>query len=270
MPPKAPRLPVRLWHARVRGALLALCIWMTGAGVAAAADTIISAHYSEPTTRYAHGVLGDDIEYGSLVITVDNSALPKDLYAGQIDHVIKPFSKQSVITIRLPEDRVFEDLKPRLVDIDQNGTTEVIVVESQQDTGAQLAIYNARGAKIAATPHIGTRNRWLAPIGAADLDGDGHIEVAYIDRPHLAKTLRIWRYKNRELTEIATIPGLTNHKIGEDFISGGIRKCGTRLALVLASADWSRIVGVFYKNGWQTTDLGPLRKRQDLTAALNC
>ena len=34
----------------------------------------------------------------------------------------------------------------------------------------------------------------LAPLGAADLDGDGKIELAYIDRPHLAKILRIWRF----------------------------------------------------------------------------
>ncbi len=267
---KAPRPCAHLWHRQARGALMALCLWMAGAGVASAADTITSAHYSDPTTRYAHGVLGDDIEYGSLVITVDNSALPKDSYTDQFAEIVKPFFKETVITIRLSEDRVFEDLEPRLVDIDQNGTTEVIVVESQQDTGAQLAIYDARGVKIAATPHIGTRNRWLAPVGAADLDGDGQIEIAYIDRPHLAKTLRIWRYENRKLTEIATIPGLTNHKIGEDFISGGIRTCGERSALVLASTDWSRIIGVFYKDGWQTDDLGPLKDRKDLNSATRC
>ncbi|EEE36707.1 integrins alpha chain [Rhodobacteraceae bacterium KLH11] len=211
-------------------------------------------------------MLGDAIEYGALEIRVEDKSPPDSSL--RLDLVYKP--SIYTISVRLPSDRVFEDLKPRLFDVDLDGSLEILTVESQKDTGAQLAIYNARGQKIAATPHIGTRNRWLAPIGAADLDGDGHVEIAYIDRPHLAKTLRIWRYKDGALTEIAAIPGLTNHRIGEDFISGGLRQCDDRPELIVANADWSRIIGIFYKNGWQTTDLGPLRKRADLTTALTC
>jgi hypothetical protein len=54
---------------------------------------------------------------------------------------------------------------------------------------------------LAATPHIGSANRWLAPIGAADLDGDGRVEIAYVDRPHLARTLRIWRTFTRRMRQ---------------------------------------------------------------------
>lgn len=250
---KAPRGPGRPWHRRARGALLTLFVCLAGTAPALSADTIVSAKFTEPTTRYPHAVLGDAIEYGALELIVSDET-----------------SAQSKRTVRLPSDRVFEDLEPRLADVDGDRSPEVVVVESQAQTGAQLAIYDARGAKIAATPHIGTRNRWLAPIGIADLDGDGYIEIAYIDRPHLAKTLRIWRYKNGNLIEIATLPGLTNHQIGEDFISGGLRDCNDHPELIVASADWSRIIRVSYNEGWQTTDLGPLRHRTDLTAALNC
>ena len=208
-----------------------------------------SAEYSEPTARYPHGVLGDQIEYGALVLQ----------YA--------PGSTQ--YTIRLPEERVFEDIRPRLVDVDNDGRREALVVESHRDKGARLAIYNG-GGLIAATPYIGTRFRWLAPVGAADLDNDGHVEIAYVDRPHLAKTLRIWRFENNQLTEIATIPNLTNHRIGEDFISGGLRFCGDTPSLILADGNWSRIVSVTYDKGWQSTDLGPFRGRDSLTQALTC
>ncbi len=212
-------------------------------------EPLESAEYAEPTARYPHGVLGDQIEYGALVLQyAPNSAR---------------------YTIRLPMERVFEDIKPRLVDIDNDGRREALVVESHRDKGARLAIYNG-GGLIAATPYIGTRNRWLAPIGAADLDGDGHIEIAYVDRPHLAKTLRIWRFENGTLTEIQSIPSLTNHKIGEDFISGGLRQCDGAPELIVANANWTRIISVSYQNGWQTADLGPLNKRDDLTAALKC
>ncbi len=260
---KAPRLPARLWRCWARGVLLMLCTWLAGTSPALAQETITSARFTNPTTRYAHGVLGDYVEYGGLEMRIEDISSKAPLRL----QLVYEWTTQSV---RLPLDRVFEDLEPRIVDVDLDGTNEVIVVESSVNEGAQLAIYDARGEKIAATPHIGTRNRWLAPIGAADLDGDGHVEVAYIDRPHLAKTLRIWRYENGNLTEIATIPGLTNHKIGEDFISGGLRQCGDHAELIVSSADWSRIISVSYKNGWQATDLGPLRSRQNLTSALQC
>ncbi len=245
---KAPRLPARLRQSGTRGALLASSLWLIGTATDAIANTITAAQFTEPTTRYPHGVLGDTVEYGALELMVDGE----------------------ILTVSLPLDRVFEDLAPRLVDIDLDGALEVMVVESQNQTGAQLAVYNALGEKIAATPHIGTRFRWIAPIGAADLDGDGYIEIAYIDRPHLAKTLRIWRFKDDTLTEIASLPGLTNHKIGEDFISGGIRDCGNSPEIIVTSADWSRIISVTYKSGWHMTNIGPLRKRNDLTKALTC
>lgn len=212
------------------------------------AETILSADYAGPTDRYAHGVLGDAIEWSVLQITTD-----RDTYA-----------------ITLPIDRVFEDLAPRLADLDNDGTPEIIVVEAQAETGAQLAIYDETG-KIAETPHIGTRNRWLAPIGAADLDGDGLIEIAYIDRPHLAKTLRVWRFQDGDLTEIAAGSGLTNHRIGEDFISGGIRDCGRGPEMITANANWSRVIATRLENGaLRATDLGAFAGQGSFSAVLGC
>ncbi|WP_174822341.1 FG-GAP repeat domain-containing protein [Ruegeria atlantica] len=234
-------------------------MWLAWQSPVTAADTITSARFTEPTTRYAHGVLGDNIEYGTLELTVIESSVDNSL----------PKKKQTVLTIPLPSDRVFEDLAPRLVDVDLDGTLEAMVVESSHQTGAQLAIYDARGEKIGATPHIGTRYRWLAPIGAADLDGDGFVEVAYIDRPHLAKTLRIWRFKNGALTEIATLPNLTNHRIGEDFITGGVRNCNTHPELIVVSADWQQIVSISYEREWTTNTVAEFTPA-DMKQVLNC
>ncbi|WP_282168574.1 FG-GAP repeat domain-containing protein [Ruegeria atlantica] len=208
-----------------------------------------SAEYSEPTVRYPHGVLGDQIEYGALILQ----------YAPE----------WAKYTIRLPKERVFEDIRPRLIDIDNDGRREALVVESHRDKGARLAIYNG-GGLIAATPYIGTRFRWLAPVGAADMDGDGNVEIAYVDRPHLAKTLRIWRFADGELTAIASLPNLTNHRIGEDFISGGLRDCGGTPELILANGNWTRVISVSYQNGWTKTDLGAFTEPQSLNNPLKC
>ncbi|PRX38330.1 hypothetical protein SAMN05216257_103143 [Meinhardsimonia xiamenensis] len=216
----------------------------------AAAQTITSAHYTEPTTRYPHGVLGDTLEWGALTLTLSD---------GSARH------------IRLPQTRVFEDITPRLSDIDGDGAPEVIAVESDSARGARLAILDENGL-VAATPFIGRRFRWLAPLGAADLDGDGAVEIAWIDRPHLAKTLRVWRYSGGRLVEVAQLPGLTAHRIGEPFISGGIRDCGDRPEIITADAGWTRVMATRLDGGRLVArPLGPLDPgRTTLHAALAC
>lgn len=199
--------------------IAALCLAFACSASSAFAG-VAEARYTEPTTRYAHGILGDAIEFGALEIVTD---------AGK------------TITLRLPETRVFEDLAPRLVDVDLDDELEIIVIESSLTQGARLAIYDESGL-VSATPYIGRSNRWLAPLGAADLDGDGAIEIAYIDRPHLAKILRIWRFEGGKLRHVVDRSGLTNHKIGQDFISGGIITCSGTPQIVTANANWSRIM----------------------------
>ncbi|MGH1577457.1 FG-GAP repeat domain-containing protein [Planktotalea sp.] len=210
---------------------------------------VVEAKYTEPTTRYAHGVLGDAIEYGALSIETD---------AG------------NTLTLRLPETRVFEDLAPRLFDVDLDGDNEVIVVETSIRQGARLAIYDETGL-IAATPYIGRTHRWLAPVGAADFDGDGFVEIAYVDRPHLAKTLRIWRFERGQLVHLADQTGLTNHKIGDDFISGGVRSCEGQSEIITADANWSKIVATTYQNQrFSMEAVGSYTGPASMTKALLC
>lgn len=214
----------------------------------ACAETIVSADYAAPTDRYAHGILGDAIEWGALVIATDTE----------------------VRTFTLPDNRVFEDLAPRLVDLDLDGTPEVLVVETLASEGAQLAIYDETG-KVASTPHIGQTNRWLAPVGAADLDGDGMVEIAYIDRPHLAKTLRVWRFTGGVLVPVADLPGLTNHRIGERDIGGGLRDCGTGPEMITANADWTKVMAtVLSQDQLRTREIGAHVDRSSFALALDC
>jgi len=242
-----------IWRAALVCAALSGPVW---------AETIQSATFVDPTDRYAHGVLGDAIEWGGLQIVTEG----QDPTSLRDDAVLRA----TTYDIQLPLDRVFEDLEPRLVDLDGDGGAEVIVVETQANTGAQLAIYDENG-KIAATPHVGTRNRWLAPIGAADLDGDGKVEIAYIDRPYLAKILRVWRFDSETLTEITAAPGLTNHRIGEDFISGGLRDCGAGPEIITANADWTQVVATGLAAGHlHSRAISPFTGPASFDAALNC
>lgn len=197
---------------------------------------ITHARYFGATIEYAHGILGDAVEAEGLVVRVSDGVTATC-------HIVDAGAN-----------RVFEDTSPRLVDLDNDGHNEVIVVATHRDKGARLEIYGGATNDqplrlLAATPYIGRTHRWLAPIGAADLDGDGTVEIAYIDRPHLAKTLRIWRYESGSLTEVASVPGFSNHKIGWPDIPGGIRTCAGRPEIIVATADWSAIAAVSLING---------------------
>lgn len=224
-------------------------------------DGVRAAWFGDPTARYAHGVLGDAIEYGRLSVHTDSPG------ADSCHHK----------SITLDDAHVFEDVEPRLADLDGDGRIEVIVVRTHKDLGAQLAIYRdrkgRRGLELwAATPFIGRSNRWLAPVGAADLDGDGAVEIAYVDRPHLAKTIRIWQFKNGRLTQEGDLPGFTNHRIGEDTIAGGIRQCaGETPEMIVADAGWQAIFAVAWNgSGFSTREIGPHRGRDSIAAALLC
>ena len=179
-------------------------------------------------------------------------------------------SNAKTVTITLPQSDVFEDTAPRLLDLDGDGSPEVVVVQSNARLGAKLAIYDETGL-VAATPNIGRSNRWLAPLGAADLDGDGLIELAYIDRPHLAKTLMIWRFEGGELRFVSELAGYTNHRIGERDIAGGIRACNGVPEMIVARADWSEIAAItFDGKGFVAKKIGQGTSRPVFATAMTC
>lgn len=202
----------------MRCALFACCAAIVGFGAQA---EVTSARLTQATGRYDHAILGDSMEWGGLRLT----------------------GPSGMVEVTLPQSRVFEDVEARVVDLDGDGRAEVLVVETDTRRGASLAVYDMTG-KVTSTPFIGRTHRWLAPLGVGDLDGASLPEIAYVDRPHLAKELVILQYRNQKLTEIARIKGLTNHRIGDTSIAGGIRNCGQIGEAILANADWSELMAV--------------------------
>lgn len=147
---------------------------------------------AEPTTRYAHGVLGDAIEAGSLVIERRDGRS---------------------VTVRLGPDAVFEDLLPRIVRLD--GIERIAVVKSYLDRGAALAIVDAGSARIVAeTPPIGRPNAWLNPAGTADFDGDGTTDLALVRQPHVLGRLELWSWRSGQLEKTAELADVSTHAIG--------------------------------------------------------
>lgn len=169
---------------------------------------ISRAWLSEPTTRYDHGVLGDKIESGALTIETRDGK----------HH-----------TVRLKDDAVFEDLEPRLADLDGDGQDEVVVVKSYLARGSSLAVIALRKDRyeiVAETPPLGSAHRWLNPAGIGDFNGDGKIDIALVRQPHVVGELELWTYADGRLRKTDTMPDFSNH------ISG------TRALAMSASADF--------------------------------
>lgn len=212
------------------------------------------------TPAYGHEVLGETPEWDALTVFWGPTGRQKQNGAKGSSTFLQP-------------DHIFEDTHPRLIDLDSDGFDEIVVVQTSFGQGARLVVLGTMNGLelVTQTPYIGRTHRWLAPLGAADLDGDGTIELAYVDRPHLAKTLRVWRYENRRLIHVADQPGLTNHRIGEDYISGGIRTCAGQPEIITASADWTRLIASTLNNGRITTrDISAHTGPASFKAALFC
>ena len=94
--------------------------------------------------------------------------------------------------------------------------------------------------------------------------------MAFVDRPHLAKTLRVWRYVDGDFAEVAALGGVTNHRIGEVDIAGGIRDCGNGPEMIVASANWARLIAVQLDGDLIATDIGSHRGRDSFAVAMGC
>ncbi len=166
------------------------------ATVAVGNRNIRAAWLVAPTSRYRHGILGDAIEAGGLAV--------EGVDGRRVEFV-------------LGKESVFEDLLPRLHDIDGDEDEEVVVVRSYLQAGAALSVFGLRDGKlvrIAETQPIGRPNRWLNPIGAADFYGDARVELAAVITPHIGGWLTFYRQAGKRLDEVSRWPGYSNHAIG--------------------------------------------------------
>jgi hypothetical protein len=161
---------------------------------------IREAWYSHPTTRYQHGILGDIIEAARLNVR---------LKSGRQLHY------------DLPKSAVFEDLKPRLVDFDGDGNIEVVTLRSTPTGGGAVAVYRVASDAIKPVQQIaeiGRGHRWLNIAGIHDWTGNGRLELAVVQTPHIGGRLQVYHWKSGKLKKYGSRNGFSNHVIGSRFL----------------------------------------------------
>lgn len=213
------------------------------ARVTVGARNIREAWLTRPTRRHAHGMLGDAIEAGGLAVASR---------AGRR------------VEYRLPAHRVFEDRMARLVDLDGDAATdEIVTVLSDRDKGAALAVFaltgragNERLQPLARSAFIGRASRWLHPIVAADFDGDGRPEIAWVETPHIGGVLKVARLSGAgnswRLRMIGRLAGFSTHVIGSRTLQQAVTfdfDADGRADIILPDASRKALKVVAFKGG---------------------
>lgn len=165
-----------------------------------------------PSTRYAHGVLGDAIEPTAL-------------------KMIDPHSLQVESTLSLPEPYVFEDLSVRPVKL--GGRHYLALVRSSDNAGSGVALIGLEKGElaiIATGPEIGRGQRWmnlLVPRSANDTDA-GAVLYA-VETPHIGGRLHRYALKGRRLEATFVADGVSTHAIGSRVLDAYVFLSPTRM-----------------------------------------
>lgn len=185
------------------------------------------------TTRYAHGVLGDSIEAGSILLLQTNPSL------------------KILTEIMLEEYEVIEGVSPIWVDLNGDEVREILVTVSDQDLGAYLAIFSETGEMLARSDAIGRSYRWRHQVSAVDYLGEGTHEITAVLTPHIGGVLQFFAWEGDRLNVTAEIPGVSTHKIGSGNLDMALTGDfdGDRLMEVLVPDLNYEVLGAFQRVG---------------------
>lgn len=181
---------------------------------------------ASPTRRYPHTALGNSVHAGSVQAVVRLAGGP-----------------WKSVSYTLPLHRVFEDRVPRLHDLDGDGRDELLLIEADAFKGAALVVLGVRASangtpeltELARGPHAGSSFRWLNPVGVADFDGDGQLDVASVTTPHIGGVLTLHNVRPPHLLPFATHMDVSNHRMGalEQRLAVVVAAEGQRPAIVV-------------------------------------
>lgn len=153
---------------------------------------------SSPTRRYVHGVIGDDLEAGSI------SVLRPGGGGYQLSAEIQPESGG-----------VFEGISPLWFRPAPGEEELLAVTESVESVGSRISVYDPDGTLVAAGPFIGTPQKWRHLVAAGPFGPDGEVEIVAMRTPHVGGMTEFYRLDRKQgtLKVAATGKGYPSHTI---------------------------------------------------------
>lgn len=155
------------------------------------------AFLSNPTRRYAHGVLGDAIEANEITVA--------DIGGNGRLEVRAEITAES--------GGVFEEISPMWVEA--RGNELLAVSESADGLGTRVSLYHPDGRLAAAGPFIGEPFKWRHVLAAGPFGPNGEFEIAAVRTPHLDAVVEFYRpdFESGTLDIVAEVPGYTSHRL---------------------------------------------------------
>jgi hypothetical protein len=152
---------------------------------------------SDPTASYDHGVLGDEVEAGSITL------LRGGAEGLEVSGRILPGSGG-----------VFETLAPIWFE-DPAGRELLAVTESEGAVGSRISAYAPDGTLALASPPVGEPMTWRHLLAAGPFGPNGEIELAVTRTPHVGGVVEFYRPNLDEgtLEIVAALPGYTTHTL---------------------------------------------------------
>lgn len=184
---------------------------------------------ANPTNRYPHGVLGDELEATTLLV-LETNPIP-----------------QIVAQITAPEPQVMEGLIPLWADLTGDGVREIILTFSDETQGAQVVVFNEQGAKMGQSDPLGQGQGWRNTAAVAPFGPAGELELAEVNTPHVEGVVQFLQFQDGQLTVVAQLPGYTSHVIGStnvDMAVAGDFNGDNQPELVLPTLDLLALAGI--------------------------
>ncbi|MFC1922523.1 hypothetical protein ACFLY4_04470 [Chloroflexota bacterium] len=151
---------------------------------------------TDPTDKYNHGVLGDNLEADSITLIETQPII------------------QVVSVISLSENEVIEGIAPIWTDITGDGEREIIVTVSDLNLGAGIAIFSENGERLAEGPKMGQPFRWRHQIAYGLMGANGEMELVVVRTPHIGGLAEYYQFSAGNLEIVAQYSGITSHVLG--------------------------------------------------------
>jgi hypothetical protein len=181
---------------------------------------------TNPSTQYAHGVLGDAVEATGIAL-VETQPCPR-----------------VVTTISIPSPSVIEGLSPIWTDLDGDGSREILITLSNATEGARFVVYTENGERRAAGPPVGRGYRWRHQLAVAPFGPNGEMEIASVLTPHIGGIVEFYRLMGEELEIVARVPGYSTHMLGSrnlDMALAGDLDADGRIELLVPNQQFNAL-----------------------------
>ena len=181
--------------------------------------------YNQPTNRYEHAVLGDDLEAGGMVLVETVSGLAP-LWQIDLD--------------------VGEGIAPLWADLDGDGRREIVATVSDAAQGARLVLFTGDGLMLASGNAIGQGLRWRHQLAIATFAGD-EPEIAVVRAPHIGGIVEFYQRRGQILDIATQLDGYSSHLPGSRNLDMGLAgdfDFDGELELLLPTEDFTRLGAV--------------------------